>query len=84
MALLQLLVTMGLKYAFIGFDNAGIVAFFTQFDFKSIFNTNMSQDMNEALCDIGIIFYMVVGLLSYLLCSSKKKVSDEDKKQNKS
>ena len=78
MALLQLAATMGLKYAFIGDD--GIVAFFKQFDFSpSGLTGDMSQDMRETLCDIGIVFYALIGLIGSCLCSSKKSDSENKK-----
>ena len=94
MALLQLVVAMVIKYAFIGDD--GIASFIQQFDFTPSGLTNdMSQDKQDTIWDTVIIFsILILGIMQCYcyLCSSKKtetmKTKDakvvEDYKEKKS
>jgi hypothetical protein len=85
MATLQCVVTMTLKYAFIGSD--GIVQYFSLFDINALKNDEMGQDMKEALVDVAIAFYALIGLIGWIACrgKAKAKVSEaEEKKQQKS
>ena len=45
----------------------------------------MSPELRETLCDIGIAFYIIVGLIGYLCCSKTKTEEDlgEEKKKKK-
>jgi len=85
MATLQCVITMALKYAFIGSD--GIVQYFSLFDSKALMNDAMGQDMKEALVDVAIACYALIGLIGWIACrgKAKAKVSEaEEKKQLKS
>ena len=76
MGLLQLLVTTILKYAFIGDD--GIAAYFGQYNISlSTFTDEMSPEFRENICDFGIAFYIILGLIGYACSRTKTKMEKE-------